>query len=95
MEPKRFDERFVLEADLRGIDYTDKIDEVHLATPARVPTGLSIWLRPIPAQVHPGLRGMGTRRIRLHVIVDDPQKAGAPEQVRRALHLDEDAELPF
>jgi len=96
METKRFDERFVPEAELPRIDYTDKVDEIHLATLARVPTGISVWLRPIPVQhVHPGLRGLGSRRIRLHVMVSDPEAAETPERVRQALHLGDEVELPF
>ena len=38
---------------------------------------------------------MGSRRIRLHVMVADPEAAGTLERVRQALHLDEGAELPF
>ncbi|MDR7273142.1 hypothetical protein J2X20_005827 [Pelomonas saccharophila] len=96
MQSKRFDERFVLEAELPTVDYTDKVDEIRLATLSRIPTGVSVWLRPIPVQqVHPGLRGMGSRRIRLNVMVADPEAAGAPERVRSAMHMDDDAELPF
>lgn len=95
METKRFEERFSAEVELAKIDYMDKVDEVRLATQARMPTGVSVWLRPIPVSVHPGLRGMGSRRIRLNVMVADPGGADVPERVRKALHLDEDVELPF
>lgn len=95
MDAKRFDDRFAHEAELALIDYTDKVDEVRLATLARVPTGVSIWLRPIPMIVPSGLRGMSSRRIRLNVMVADPEGAGVPERVREALQLDEDVELPF
>lgn len=95
MDTKRFDERFATEAELARIDYTDKVDEIRLATLARVATGVSVWLRPFPVTVHAGLRGMGSRRIRLNVMVADPDGVDVPERVRKAMHLDEDAELPF
>lgn len=83
METKRFEDRFAHEAELALIDYTDKVDEVRLATLARVPTGVSVWLRPFPVNVHPGVRGTGIRRIRLNVMVADPEGPPCPSGCAR------------
>ncbi|KQW43288.1 MULTISPECIES: hypothetical protein [unclassified Roseateles] len=91
-----YDDRFVREADVGKVDYTDKVWEVRLATMAAVPTGLSVWERQV--LIADAVRGQGapkTKRIRLNVMVNDPEDAAAVKRVSQALFLDEDAELPF
>jgi hypothetical protein len=63
---------------------------------AAVATGISVWER--RALIADAVRGQGALksiRIRLNVMVEDPEDPAAVERVRKALFLDEDAELPF
>lgn len=87
---------FFLEADLWKVDITDKVWEVRLATMDRAPTGLSVWERQVLiADAVPGQGAPKGKRIRLNVMVKDPEDPAAVQRVRKALFLDEDAELPF
>lgn len=87
---------FFLEADLWKVEFTEKVWEVRLATMDRVPTGLSVWERQVLiADAAPGQGAPKESRIRLNVMVNDPEDPAAVHRVRKALFLDEDAELPF
>lgn len=83
---------FVLEADLWKVDITEKVWEVRLATSDRFPTGQLVWER--QALSADAGRDDG-QRLRLNVMVKDPEDPDAVQRVRKALFLDEDAELPF
>lgn len=91
-----YDDRFVLEADLAKVNYTDKVWEVRLATMDHVPTGLSVWERSV--LIEDRNRGQGAAkvvRIRLNVMVEGADSPEAVDRIRKALYLDDDAPLPF